>query len=585
MALRQPNLQSFQKRSSTNLDQSHTQLVPQSLSDQQRRVADSQDQEWVLFDPSVTSTTDRNYTTSTARTLTFARSQISDIGSFVTEAQSHDDYNDHYSEEQTGDDEELDSLDSHLHEFKAEPSTYHGLRPEPGGTVLPTHDGLGSFRLDWTTMGDDVQEHLYTFEKFNPQRSKRRREGMERSTSFSNGQISHEDERLRRIESWRMEHSRVLVNEIKRESRQKNTNTADEAQFTNKVSAQENRAKASNTEFDSPGSDNETFWNRIKRRVIRDLIGINDDLLSIIFGESLPPDGDDPTISKPQGSVKREDSSWEYKLLERIGRELGILAGQISEHPPALNTNSRIQSRPLPYAGFIFLTDNKTVTPPSNQNFNEESSVTSRPPDPEFQPTIPARSQSSPNLFKSTASQSSTRTNKAPRTNIINKNDLAREDWERDLDLKAVFRYLRDRVTTKFLSPSTSRSSLVTTSEPILSIRTADTVTRAARVREHHPLVCGGISRENANPANINWKVSVPVSTVVSGISSSILGASSGPNQAYNTLKSGQDESRACDIDKAIQSGSSRHYWDWAGSVGSGNGVGGTGAMGSWGEV
>jgi hypothetical protein len=37
---------------------------------------------------------------------------------------------------------------------------------------------LRSFRIDETAMGEEVQEHLYPFERFNPRRVKRWREGV-----------------------------------------------------------------------------------------------------------------------------------------------------------------------------------------------------------------------------------------------------------------------------------------------------------------------------------------------------------------------------------------------------------------------
>jgi hypothetical protein len=71
---------------------------------------------------------------------------------------------------------ELDSLDGYLHEFRERSVDRQSV--EASGTVLPTHDGLGSFRIDETAMGEEVQEHLYAFERFNPRRVKRRREGV-----------------------------------------------------------------------------------------------------------------------------------------------------------------------------------------------------------------------------------------------------------------------------------------------------------------------------------------------------------------------------------------------------------------------
>ena len=158
MAFRQPTYHAPQRIYSTP-DDTQAQAQPSAqAATQPQHLADSQ--EWILFSPAAESTTDRTYTTSTARTRTVGRSRISDFGSLDTAARSYG-YDDDGEEavEEEEEDGELDSLDSHLHEFR-EPSLYK--QGDASGTVLPTHDGLGSFRLD--QMGEEVQEHLYAFE-------------------------------------------------------------------------------------------------------------------------------------------------------------------------------------------------------------------------------------------------------------------------------------------------------------------------------------------------------------------------------------------------------------------------------------
>ncbi|KAF8851528.1 hypothetical protein BDZ45DRAFT_563289, partial [Acephala macrosclerotiorum] len=262
-------------------------------------IADSQ--EWILFSPSAASTTDRGYTASTARTRTqtqtqtqtqtAGRSRISDFGSLDTAARSYD-YDEASQEEEAMEEEEedgeLDSLDSHLHEFRAEPSVYNqGDREEQ--TVLPTHDGLGSFRLDQTMMGEEVQEHLYAFERFNPRRVKRRRESLELGMLELENERAAEAERTKRIEKWRMEQSRLLVDEIQKETRRRKQSMSTDRRSAFVDREQEDVATMSNVDSENTveehvaDEENESFWNRITRRVIRDLIGIDDDLLEIIF--------------------------------------------------------------------------------------------------------------------------------------------------------------------------------------------------------------------------------------------------------------------------------------------------------------
>src|ERR1700722_524643 len=86
-------------------------------------------QEWILFSPIPASTARRTYTASTQRTRwTAGQSRRSEYGSLETAAQSHG-YEEDASEHteaiiEDEEDGELDSLDSHLHEFRAETSAF-----------------------------------------------------------------------------------------------------------------------------------------------------------------------------------------------------------------------------------------------------------------------------------------------------------------------------------------------------------------------------------------------------------------------------------------------------------------------------
>ena len=140
MAFRQPTYHAPQRIYTAPAEEAH-QLPPSS-----QPIEESQ--EWVLFSPVAPSTTDRTYTTSTDRTRTAGRSRISAFGSLDTAARSlgYDDGSEHTGGalEEEEEDGELDSLDSHLHEFRSEPSVYR-QQGEASGTVLPTHDGAGQF--------------------------------------------------------------------------------------------------------------------------------------------------------------------------------------------------------------------------------------------------------------------------------------------------------------------------------------------------------------------------------------------------------------------------------------------------------
>jgi len=532
-------------------------------------------QEWVLFSPGAASVTDRTCTTSTDRTRTAGHSHVSDLGSLDTAARSYG----YYEEEAEGsevavedeeEDGELDSLDSHLHEFRTEPSVYRQDREgENSGTVLPTHDGLGSFRVDPTAMGEDVQNHLYAFERFNPRRVKRRRESLEIGEAELESERLAEAERTKRIEQWRSEQSRLLVDEIQKETRRRKLSMSSERRSTVEDKRQEDVATLNDIETSAePREEHEGFWNRITRRVIRDLMGIDDDLLSILFGEALPKDDDlstTPPANRPFNTIitrkQHDQSSWEYRLLDRIAKELGLLVNQLSDHPGAFSTYLQTTQTPLPYAGLPSIPE---VSKPLVRAEPENPLAATLTP--VFQPTLP---QTLPTA--STASFSERPPSTHPTTTYSA--SLTREEWERDLDIKMVFKYLRSRFT------SSSSSSPTASPSPDLSSSKEATEQRAARVRAQHPLVTPSSHMARQQKERRTWRASIPGERRGSNCASEVGRGSVG------SAKGG----------KRGTSRSSRNYWDLqGGSVGQGSTMGSngggslvisTGGMGSWGEV
>ncbi len=177
MAFHQP-LQQRAVRVGTENHQS-ADLAPQI------RSGPDESQTWVLFSPATDAGTTTSYLSSVGDARpTPGRSHISDLGSLRTLARS-----DLNSEPQNSavpsdflegsvveDDAELDSLDSHLPEFRSIPSPYSNQQDAlDAAPVLPGHDGLGSFRLENPGTSAAAQDHLYAFEQYNPHRIKRRR--------------------------------------------------------------------------------------------------------------------------------------------------------------------------------------------------------------------------------------------------------------------------------------------------------------------------------------------------------------------------------------------------------------------------
>lgn len=595
MAFRHPSLHTPQRpytapneTQSQGQPQSQPQVRLQPQSQQAQSVGDSQ--EWVLFSPSSTSASGLTYAISTGHTRTAGRSRISDFGSLDTAARSHgydegsDNSDEAIEEEEEEEDAELDSLDSHLHEFRTEPSVYRG---ELSSSVLPTHDGLGSFRIDGMMTGEVVQDHLYAFERFNPRRVKRRRHT---NSDLEDADTEHAAglERTRRIEAWRLEQSRLLVDEIQRETRRRKLSMSSERRSLSEDKEQEDVATLSNVEASVVGSlseENDGFWSRITNRVIRELLGVDDDLLSIIFGESLPGDDDLSSTPRAQASIhaahshlvknqQYNESSWEYRLLDRIARELGILVNQLSDHPGAFSTYMQTQTEPLPYAGLPVIPesarDQPTVSDSREQT--QDSSIA-----PEFQPTIQTAAQPIPIPITNTSFSDPVLSpgDATPRA----AKQLSREEWEADLDITLVFRYLRDRFVSKFGPPSPLSASLHTRgTSHLATCHSAEAAARAARVRQYHPLVHShNHVRERERNRAKTWRATVPGSgNAVTREAIHIRRRSS--SCASEGKLSGMRMA-------ARRSGSSRHYWDFGhSSVGSG-GITSTGVMGSWGGV
>lgn len=592
MAFRQPTYHAPQRIYTAPED---TRTQQQQIVQQPNNLAN--DQEWILFSPSAASTTDRTYTTSTARTRTAGHSRISDLGSLDTAARSYDATSENAVDDEE-EDGELDSLDSHLHEFRADPSVY-GPSGEASGTVLPTHDGLGGFRLDQTAMDEEVQEHLYAFERFNPRRVvKRRRESLELGMLELENDRAAEAERTRRIEQWRMEQSQALVEEIQKETRRRKQSMSTARSRLAEDTEQEDLASLSHVETIEESEEaveepRDGLWNRITRRVIRDLMGIDDDLLSIIFGESLPEDDDLSTTPPASGSLKArlgviprgqdEESSWEYRLLERIARELGILVNQLSDHPGAFSTYLHIQETPLPYAGLPVIPETAREQPLTTEPLT--TTITTLPTDPQFLPTLQTATQpvSIPVTSTSFAPSPLDDLDATPRPSNPLSQPMTQAEWERELDIKMVFRYLRSRFTAKFQSsppqPSLIKDFATNGTAHLATASTADTAARAARVRQHHPLVTRQpINKDRRRSIERRtWKATVPGSGSVSPVA--VKSVRRGSSSCASERLSGKGVGKR-------NSGSSRHYWDFGGqSVGSGSLIASTGAMGSWGEV
>jgi hypothetical protein len=543
MAFQAPSAAPRQVHVNTNISQTSTPIVS-SRADLQ------QSQEWVLFSPSqIGSSTDRTQTSQTV-----GLSRASEFDSLHTTGRSRLDSETLEEAEEA----ELDTLDEGLNAFH-EP-VFPTVSHQSQGPLLPTHDGLGSFQAS----SPPVLEQLWRHEQYNPKRKHeghhRRASSIQRRFDAAEEQEAQANEEKRmRIEKWRMDQSRAMLDEVERETRRQ----------IRRQSVQQGSARAvedilgstprqSDYVRDEEDEDAQPFWRRLTRKFIRDIIGIDEPLLSVILGESLPEEALEPPRSTtptqslptiPEQDIDLEYSStstWRDRLLQRIARELGVLVHQIAPHPGAFSTYSNNQQHDyagMPVSAPTRLQRSPSIPIPTPQSFTREPTMASTLT-PNFPPTIHDPAHAETWGFEEEPTQ-------PPPPSVFSESTLnlqqEREYWERELDVKMVFRYLRDRITTS----STARAE-----QAVAAVKAAeDNAKRTAIIRQHHPLV----ARAQRSPARLRRE-----------------SLKRRPNSscASESVKSSRKS--------IVRSGSSRNYWDLGGSVGSGSLLA---SGGGWGEV
>ena len=563
---------------------------------QRRGVEESQ--EWILFSPQ---TADGSHTSQTPRTAT-------DIGSLQTHVRSQAGLSS--AEEATcqgteidDDNAELDSLDDGLHAFHHHPfssSSHHHL-DNSGGTVLPTHDGLGTF-----PSAAGLQEQFWQFERYNPHRRRhtRRRSSIQRRLDEVEEQEEHDvlDERTARIEKWRLEQSKAVLEEIEREARRRQrrmsrmSGASDSADLTAEV------REVARPRVDSivdaaqparpaqqPEQSHESWWQRITRRVIQDLIGLDESTLSVIFGEELPADADPsptPTAPSPLARAAAQESrftfrdpaySWELRLIDRIAKELGVLVHQLSEQEQAgvFSTYARDQAD-TEYAGLSVQAAGQPRQPSLRQRRRRTGNHAGQAAsDALFAPTLP-QSPLTPTERVDTSLWGIDEEPSQP----LQEDEATRQEreyWERNIDINLVFTYLKRRFAS---NPSLDNSEEQTESGPLPASWTTnpasalgtspESLRRADLIRRQHPLVSRAAERAAAQSKRAE----------------SLLKRHRTQQLLQKRPGSSSCASQSTKRSRRSRSGSSRHYWLDQGSVGSiGSGPAMSSGLGAWGEV
>lgn len=600
-------------------------------------IPDDESTQWVLFSPSQ----NPSNATLTRSASTERPSRLSDFGSFgtptrsVTGAQDDDDDDDGDDDADDGDGDdvlesldedgtELDSLDDGLHAFpdpgvaQAPPSP----RWDQGApAVLPAHDGLGSFMAS----SQPVQDQLWQHERFNPHhRSElrpRRMSSIRRhlNTVAEAEEIDTERERWKRIEKWRLDQSRAMMQEVEQEThRRRRSSLASRASdrsaarsFASGRLQDIPETRKAEISSGTPSQEYESLWQKITRKLIRDLIGLDDSLLSIILGESLPEEEErnrreqqqlqysndadsasngpldmDAVMEKELDSAPNHEDDhqqhWQAKLLQRIARELGILIHQFVGHPGAFTTYRQVTDGiSNQYAGMPVGRSTERDAPPTHlrssartisttaDSNNNVASVSS----PHFSPTLhdPTGGDHTTQLdMEDDDAQRMATEDQSESTRL----QQEREYWERGLDVMMVFRYLRNRFSSSSSSsnttttttddddnihhnPNNNASPHSATTRPYNSTNQDHPSRRAAIIRQHHPLVAHAHSRTRSQTqAQIRRQIQLQQqyynNTVTSPLSPQNLGGTSPRQQRHARRTSSSCASQSAKLSSTL---------------------------------
>ncbi|OQN99764.1 hypothetical protein B0A48_14534 [Cryoendolithus antarcticus] len=519
-----------------------------------RTLQDSQ--EWILFSPAQREAASQS--SQAPRTATYT----SDLGSLETHIRSQA-----ADEDDAGaggeEDGELDSLDDGLKAFDHDPfhsGPYRSLDQSGATPLWPTHDGLGTF-----ASGTGLQEQLWQFERHNPQRRR-----SVRRTSLLDGPVEEvgeaylESERRERIERWRVEQSRAVVEEIEKETKRRGRRRSSVATDTRPIKSQKVRQVAAILGEDERvhglTSDGESWWQRITRRVIQDLIGLDENTLSVIFGEQLLEDPS-PTLTltspiaaaaatESQVTFRDRDHTWEAKLIERIAKELNVLVAEFaSQDGNAFNTYAQPSEATVQRTPNIRHQQRRRLSRHSRPAAPNASTADSSL----FRPTLPT----SPGLEPTDTSLWGIE--EEPATPQPNHETQTRDFYTRSLNLSTILSYLASRFSPSPPVPAQSTplgplpASWATASTPTMS--------RAEHIRLHHPLL-------SSRAAEIRRRDSVLKRRMGSLGSRSSCKSQSGLGVGRNG-----------------GSVSSRCFWEFGGGTAGSEGVFSEGGSRGWGEV
>ena len=456
------------------------------------RPQSEQSQEWVLFPTRTRSSF--THTDLSDTVLSGDLSQISNLPSPLHNA-AQQQKGSAITNSEAIEDDDLDVLDDSLHAFH-DPMVYtdaqylHRTTP-----ILPTHDGLGAFHQS----SRSIQEYLRRYE--NPASrnyrlgQSRRRSSVQRRLDLADLHDEQQQEKVRneRIEEWRVEHSRVLLDEIEKERRRRmsysshHTNRVNKRRIMDPASSRrvsaavENRLVLQGTE--------ESIWQKLTRRFMQSIMGADDELLAVIFGEALPNvEGSTPDIdANRQGSNHHTPfltrRRWEKRLIERMSRELYLFDPHVHRLLQGTVPPIPEDAQEEAYAGLPVPVPSRKANATRDESKVHPRASPSDLPSMTFKPTLQTST-----LESQHASSWGIEDDNPSLADEIARDDALkheREYWESTPTFSTVFRYIRDR----FVASRTQNQKSPVPVHPSSDHKSISTLRRASLIRQLHPLI------------------------------------------------------------------------------------------------
>ena len=484
-------------------------------------------EDWILF-PTRPRSADTKTIFSECTDTSEDVSLISDIDGTPTASPSHIAAPNATGNEALEDDD-LDALDDSLQAFH-DPRIYvdpHYV--DPTVSILPTHDGLGTFHQS----GQAVQEHFRRFENPTAAAAAARSQGVARVRRRSSVQRRldrvevhdehiHEDARNERIEKWRLEHSRVLLDEIEKETRRRMSYSSHHTNRVNKRRIAD--ASFSQKESTAPVVDDlvlprssvgDSLWQRLMRRFIQSVVGIDDALLAVLFAEALPNTEEaldqvnTAGIRNDQQISRLDRKGWERRLFERLTRELDIFNPQLHGSKASVVVSpipEDASEEDQPYAGLPIPPSSDPTVPSAGEHPHlvaEPIFASSNPNSPAFKPTLrhrhlhqPASSCSDTNHAVSWGIEDDTPSERVLHAEVQEETEY----WESTPSISTIFQYIRRRYMASRAPPAmhprqrhpqqdSSPEQRQRQPSPRSSVSTAATFHRAMMIRQLHPLI------------------------------------------------------------------------------------------------